>query len=103
MIYKKPMKRRRINFFLDSFQCADYVSKMGNCFKGKKNTSGGGNIVDPEERRRQAAQAAEARHKQSAGRGLKDPDAYYRKGEQREKLEKESANAGGGSNLKWRM
>ena len=76
---------------------------MGNCFKGKKNNSGGGNIVDPEERRRQAAQAAEARHKQAEGRGLKDPEAFKRKVEQREKLEKESANAGGGGNLKWRM
>ena len=76
---------------------------MGNCFKGKKNNPGDVNQVNNEERRRRAAQAAEERQKQNEGRGLKDPDAYRRKVDQREKLEKASSNTGGGQNLKWHV
>ena len=49
-----------------------------------------------EERRRQAAEAAEQRQRQADGRGLKDPEGYKRKVEQREKMEREAAQAGGG-------
>lgn len=49
-----------------------------------------------EERRRQAAAAAEQRQRESDGRGLKDPEGYKRKVEQREKIEREAAMAGGG-------
>ena len=76
---------------------------MGNCFKTKKTNSGDYNVVDPDERRRRAAQAAEERHRQKEGRGLKDPDAYKRKVEQRERLDKASENIGSGSNLKWQV
>ena len=76
---------------------------MGNCFKTKKNNPGDVNQVNNEERRRRAAQAAEERQKLNEGRGLKDPDAYKRKVEQREKMEKASSTAGGGQNLKWHM
>ena len=49
-----------------------------------------------EERRRQAAEAAEKRHREADARGLKDPEGYKRKVEQREKIEREAALAGGG-------
>ena len=49
-----------------------------------------------EERRRRAAEAAEQRQKEAEGKGLKDPEAYKRKIEQREKIEREAAKAGGG-------
>jgi len=82
---------------------------MGNV-KGKKKGSSGKsgsaatNTVDNEERRRQAAQAAEQRQKQAEGRGLKNPEEYKRKVEQREKMEKEAAKTGEGSNnLKWQV
>ena len=50
-----------------------------------------------EERRRQAAEAAERRQKETDGRGLKDPEGYKRKIEQREQIEREAAKTGGGT------
>ena len=50
-----------------------------------------------EERRRQAAEAAERRQREAEGRGLKDPDGYKRKIEQREQIERDAAKAGGGA------
>ena len=49
-----------------------------------------------EERRRQAAEAAEKRQREAEGKGIKDPEAYKRKLEQREKMEREAERAGGG-------
>jgi hypothetical protein len=49
-------------------------------------------IVLQEERRRQAAAAADKRLEQEGSRGLKDPEGYKRKLEQREKLENQEQN-----------
>jgi len=74
---------------------------MGNCFG---NDPGPDDNVDVEERRRRAAEAAEQRQKDAEGKGLKDPEAYKRKIEQREKIEREAAKAGGGDGpLKWNV
>ena len=48
-----------------------------------------------DDRRRQAAEAAERRQKESEGRGLKDPEGYKRKVEQREKIERDAERSGG--------
>ena len=50
-----------------------------------------------EERRRQAAEAAERRQKEADGRGLKDPEGYKRKIERREQIEREAAKIGKGA------
>ena len=47
-----------------------------------------------EERRRQMAQAAEKRLKQEEGRGMKDPEGFKRKLEQREKAEQQAKDRG---------
>jgi len=74
---------------------------MGNCFGADP---GPDDNVDVEERRRRAAEAAEQRQKEAEGKGLKDPEAYKRKIEQREKIEREAAKAGGGdAPLKWNV
>jgi len=74
---------------------------MGNCFG---SDPGPDENVDVEERRRRAAEAAEQRQKDAEGKGLKDPEAYKRKIEQREKIEREAAKAGGGDGpLKWNV
>lgn len=73
---------------------------MGNCFGSSSNQSD----VDPEERRRQMAAAADKRLQQEESRGMKDPEGYKRKLEQREKLENQSNTAGTGeAPLKWQM
>ena len=99
---------------------------MGNCFGNDSGPDDNGRNVDPvrnnnnlikipfkiesidpflvdylrlplqEERRRQAAEAAEKRQREAEGKGIKDPEAYKRKLEQREKMEREAERAGGG-------
>ncbi|BET01200.1 Hypothetical protein NTJ_14016 [Nesidiocoris tenuis] len=59
---------------------------------------------DPEERRRQMAEAAERRAQESQSRGIKDPEKVKRmqqKAEERERLEREVGNQQG--NLKWQV
>ena len=41
-------------------------------------------------------EAAEKRQREAEGKGIKDPEAYKRKLEQREKMEREAERAGGG-------
>ena len=54
-----------------------------------------------DERRRQAAEAAEKRLKDSEGRGLKDPKAFKRKQlAQKRAAEKEERQGGADANLK---
>ena len=85
--------------------------KKGNTGKGNSSKNDGlshdpdkDNWVEIEERRRAAAKAAEQRQKQAEGRGLKNPEEYKRKVEQKEKMEKEAAKTGEGSKgLKWQV
>lgn len=73
---------------------------MGNCFG-----SSGQSDVDPEERRRQMAAAAEKRLQQEEGRGMKDPEGYKRKLEQRERAEQQAQIRGNDNEapLKWQV
>jgi len=75
---------------------------MGNCFG---SSGGDDDNVDPEERRRQMAAAAEKRLQSEDHRGMKDPEGYKKKVEQRERAEKE-ANLRNNDNeapLKWQV
>jgi len=69
---------------------------MGNCFGSSSD-----NDVDPEERRRQMAAAAEKRVQQEESRGMKDPEGYKRKLEQREKVQSDINT--GDAPLKWQV
>ncbi|XP_077967085.1 small VCP/p97-interacting protein-like [Styela clava] len=67
--------------------------------------SGNDTTPDPEERRKQMAEAADRRQAQADSRGVKDPEKLKRQQKQREELEKTQAmqpNDGGG-NLKWNV
>jgi len=76
---------------------------MGNCF-GEPAVSEDRN-VDPEERRRQMAAAAEKRLQSEDNRGMKDPEGYKRKLEQREKAEQQAnlRNNDNDAPLKWQV
>ncbi|KAL2093837.1 hypothetical protein ACEWY4_011149 [Coilia grayii] len=61
---------------------------------------------DPETRRRQLAEAAEKRQKESSTRGIKNPEALERKKRQQEEMEKQamiSTSTSGGGGLKWQV
>ncbi|KAM8890669.1 small VCP/p97-interacting protein isoform 1-T3 [Spinachia spinachia] len=63
---------------------------------------------DPEIRRRQLAEAAEKRQKETTYRGVKNPEAVERKKKKQEEIEKQEITAsasggGGGGGLKWQM
>lgn len=61
---------------------------------------------DPETRRRQLAEAAEKRQKETTYRGIKNPEALERKKKKQEEVEKEALNplpSGGGGGLKWQV
>ncbi|XP_063053261.1 small VCP/p97-interacting protein isoform X2 [Engraulis encrasicolus] len=61
---------------------------------------------DPETRRRQLAEAAEKRQKESSGRGIKNPEAVERKKRQQEEMEKQammSSSTSGGGGLRWQV
>jgi len=71
---------------------------MGNCFGSETR----GDAVPLDERRRQAAEAAEKRLKDSEGRGLKDPEGFKRK----QNAQKQAAQQGemqGEAHLKWNV
>lgn len=74
---------------------------MGNCFGSSSRASD----IDPEERRRQMAEAAEKRLKQDEGRGMKDVEGYKKKLEQREKAEEQAkiSSQSQGAPLKWQV
>ncbi|XP_013869050.1 small VCP/p97-interacting protein [Austrofundulus limnaeus] len=61
---------------------------------------------DPETRRQQLAEAAEKRQKDTAYRGIKNPEAVERKRKKQEEIEKQemtSSVSGGGGGLKWQV
>lgn len=61
---------------------------------------------DPETRRRQLAEAAEKRQKESSNRGIKNPEALERKKRKQEEMEKQnmmSTSPSGGGGLKWQV
>lgn len=64
---------------------------------------------DPETRRKQLAEAAEKRQKETTYRGIKDPEALERKKKKQEESEKQtmssapSGGGGGGGGLKWQV
>jgi len=76
---------------------------MGNCF-GEPEVGEDRN-VDPDERRRQMAAAAEKRLQSEDSRGMKDPEGYKRKLEQREKAEQQAnlRNNDNDAPLKWQV
>ncbi|XP_046890501.1 small VCP/p97-interacting protein [Hypomesus transpacificus] len=60
---------------------------------------------DPEMRRRQLAEAAEKRQKETTYRGVKNPEGVERKKKKQEEIEKQAmttSNSGGGG-LKWQV
>uniref|UniRef100_A0A9J7ZK50 Small VCP interacting protein n=2 Tax=Cyprinus carpio TaxID=7962 RepID=A0A9J7ZK50_CYPCA len=77
---------------------------MGMCLSC---LSGAGDDVtpDPETRRRQLAEAAEKRQKETTCRGIKNPEALERKKKKQEETEKQTMNSGpsGGGGLKWQV
>uniref|UniRef100_A0A667ZFE8 Small VCP interacting protein n=2 Tax=Myripristis murdjan TaxID=586833 RepID=A0A667ZFE8_9TELE len=61
---------------------------------------------DPETRRRQLAEAAEKRQKETAYRGVKNPETVERKRKKQEEMEKQAMTtsvSGGGGGLKWQV
>ncbi|XP_050955536.1 small VCP/p97-interacting protein isoform X1 [Labeo rohita] len=60
---------------------------------------------DPETRRRQLADAAEKRQKETTYRGIKNPEALERKKKKQEETEKQTMNSvpSGGGGLKWQV
>ncbi|XP_053175696.1 small VCP/p97-interacting protein [Scomber japonicus] len=61
---------------------------------------------DPETRRRQLAEAAEKRQKETAYRGVKNPEGVERKRKKQEEIEKTemtTSGSGGGGGLKWQV
>ncbi|KAG7523113.1 hypothetical protein JOB18_039702 [Solea senegalensis] len=63
------------------------------------------NTVNNETRRRQLAEAAEKRQKETTYRGVKNPEAVERKRKKQEETEKQAMNSSlsGGGGLKWQM
>ncbi|KAF7702140.1 small VCP/p97-interacting protein isoform X2 [Silurus meridionalis] len=60
---------------------------------------------DPETKRRQLAEAAEKRQKESTHRGIKNPEAVERKKKKQEEIEKQamSTSTSGGGGLRWQV
>ncbi|XP_031420364.1 small VCP/p97-interacting protein [Clupea harengus] len=61
---------------------------------------------DPDTRRRQLAEAAEKRQKETSNRGVKNPEALERKKRKQEEIEKQAMvtpSPSGGGGLKWQM
>jgi len=78
----------------------DIAATMGNCFGSEPSAD----AVLPDDRRRQMAEAAEKRLKESDGRGLKDPEGFKRKQLAQQKAAEQDMSQGGGeANLKWNM
>ncbi|XP_020347764.1 small VCP/p97-interacting protein isoform X1 [Oncorhynchus kisutch] len=80
---------------------------MGMCFSC---LGGAGDDVvptpDPETRRRQLAEAAEKRQKETTYRGVKNPEAVERKKKKQEEMNKQemtTSPSGGGGGLKWQV
>ncbi|KAG7468361.1 hypothetical protein MATL_G00142140 [Megalops atlanticus] len=60
---------------------------------------------DPDTKRRQLAEAAEKRQKETSYRGIKNPEAVERKKKKQEEMEKQAMTATptGGGGLKWQV
>ncbi|XP_048829227.1 small VCP/p97-interacting protein [Brienomyrus brachyistius] len=60
---------------------------------------------DPETRRRQLAEAAEKRQKETSNRGIKNPESVERKKKKQEEMEKQEmmTSPSGGGGLKWQV
>ncbi|KAM9375558.1 small VCP/p97-interacting protein isoform 1-T1 [Pholidichthys leucotaenia] len=60
---------------------------------------------DPDTRRRQLAEAAEKRQKETAYRGVKNPEAVERKRKKQEEIDKQemTSSVSGGGGLKWQV
>ncbi|CAB1454553.1 unnamed protein product [Pleuronectes platessa] len=77
---------------------------MGMCL----SCFGGDDVVvtpDPDARRRQLAEAAEKRQKETAYRGVKNPEAVERKRKKQEESENQAmtTTASGGGGLRWQV
>ncbi|XP_053497758.1 small VCP/p97-interacting protein isoform X2 [Ictalurus furcatus] len=61
--------------------------------------------IENETKRRQLAEAAEKRQKESTHRGIKNPEAVERKKKKQEEIEKQamSTSPSGGSGLRWQV
>uniref|UniRef100_A0AAY5KZ36 Uncharacterized protein n=2 Tax=Esox lucius TaxID=8010 RepID=A0AAY5KZ36_ESOLU len=60
---------------------------------------------DPETRRRQLAEAAEKRQKETNYRGVKNPEAVEKKKKKQEEIEKQAmtTSTSGGGGLRWQV
>ncbi|XP_077452182.1 small VCP/p97-interacting protein isoform X1 [Stigmatopora argus] len=60
---------------------------------------------DPDSRRRQLAEAAEKRQKETAHRGVKNPEALERKRKKQEEIENQTMkpSSSGGGGLRWQV
>ncbi|KAJ8032145.1 hypothetical protein HOLleu_25585 [Holothuria leucospilota] len=79
---------------------------MGACLDCFNGASEDVAQPDDEEKRRQQAEAAEKRMKESEGRGLKDPEGVKRKQMQKEEMEKKAEaleQTEGDNKLKWQV
>ncbi|XP_025096775.1 small VCP/p97-interacting protein-like [Pomacea canaliculata] len=65
---------------------------MGMCLPCLGGSSDDYDQPSPETRRRQLAEAAEKRQKETEARGVKDPDALKRKQKRKEELERQEAS-----------
>lgn len=82
-----------------------------SCCGGASNSSSDYNNInepaDPEARRKQLAEAAEARLKAQEGRGVKNPEAIKQRQIRMEELERKQQEAGGvqggGGGLRWQV
>ncbi|CAL8125751.1 unnamed protein product [Orchesella dallaii] len=96
------------------------ISSCKNCFGGEETresyntipgggggTSAPGHTPDPEERRRQLAEAAEKRLKNQEHRGIQNPESVRRQQQRKEEMEKreeELARLGNtGEGLRWQV
>jgi len=86
---------------------------MGNCFGGggDDDERGGGEQqqqqqqqhMDPEERRKLQAEAAEKRLKEGEARGLKDPEGVKRRIEAKERAARDGGTGTSEAGMKWQM
>uniref|UniRef100_A0AAQ4RM18 Small VCP interacting protein n=1 Tax=Gasterosteus aculeatus aculeatus TaxID=481459 RepID=A0AAQ4RM18_GASAC len=76
------------------------------CFRSDRKSVNHLQVESTEIRRRQLAEAAEKRQKETTYRGVKNPEAVERKKKKQEEIEKQEMTtpaSGGGGGLKWQM
>ncbi|KAK4469821.1 hypothetical protein MN116_007334 [Schistosoma mekongi] len=86
------------------FRSSSYDSSQIN-YESYSGSSGGGNSIDPETRRRLQAEAAERRVAENESRGIADIEKVRRKQELAEELEKKQYGSGMKSDnaLRWNV